>query len=172
MQANSQAAGATLSNECSSTVQAWVRQTTLASNALPAKRFRSSESMVFRSENSVVGVGRPQSPEAPSRQLGGECGTSGLSDFMTLRVELTVLWAKQSTSALRRPFFINCNINDPHRPFYGSPEADESIITRQALTRLLANFRWRIFRFRPSWRICRTCAKSLLSIAIVRSVST
>jgi len=25
----------------------------------------------------------------------------------------------------RRPFFINCNINDPHRPFYGSPEADK-----------------------------------------------
>lgn len=24
-----------------------------------------------------------------------------------------------------RPFFINCNINDPHRPFYGSPEAVE-----------------------------------------------
>jgi N-sulfoglucosamine sulfohydrolase len=22
-----------------------------------------------------------------------------------------------------QPFFINCNINDPHRPFYGSPEA-------------------------------------------------
>ncbi len=25
--------------------------------------------------------------------------------------------------ALKRPFFINCNINDPHRPFYGSPGA-------------------------------------------------
>lgn len=24
-----------------------------------------------------------------------------------------------------RPFFINCNINDPHRPFYGSPKAAE-----------------------------------------------
>ena len=24
-----------------------------------------------------------------------------------------------------RPFFINCNLNDPHRPFYGSPEAAE-----------------------------------------------
>lgn len=24
-----------------------------------------------------------------------------------------------------KPFFINCNINDPHRPFYGSPEAEE-----------------------------------------------
>ena len=23
----------------------------------------------------------------------------------------------------KQPFFINCNINDPHRPFYGSPEA-------------------------------------------------
>ena len=23
----------------------------------------------------------------------------------------------------QQPFFINCNINDPHRPFYGSPEA-------------------------------------------------
>ena len=25
--------------------------------------------------------------------------------------------------SLKRPFFVNCNINDPHRPFYGSPEA-------------------------------------------------
>ncbi len=24
-----------------------------------------------------------------------------------------------------RPFFINCNLNDPHRPFYGSPQAEE-----------------------------------------------
>jgi N-sulfoglucosamine sulfohydrolase len=24
-----------------------------------------------------------------------------------------------------KPFFVNCNINDPHRPFYGSPEAAE-----------------------------------------------
>lgn len=24
-----------------------------------------------------------------------------------------------------KPFFINCNINDPHRPFYGSPQAAE-----------------------------------------------
>ena len=23
----------------------------------------------------------------------------------------------------QQPFFINCNVNDPHRPFYGSPEA-------------------------------------------------
>jgi N-sulfoglucosamine sulfohydrolase len=27
--------------------------------------------------------------------------------------------------AQARPFFINCNINDPHRPFYGSPGAAE-----------------------------------------------
>ncbi|MHB1699962.1 MAG: sulfatase family protein [Acidobacteriaceae bacterium] len=27
--------------------------------------------------------------------------------------------------SLKRPFFINCNINDPHRPFYGSPQAAE-----------------------------------------------
>lgn len=26
---------------------------------------------------------------------------------------------------INRPFFINCNINDPHRPFYGSPQAAE-----------------------------------------------
>lgn len=25
--------------------------------------------------------------------------------------------------AKTKPFFINCNLNDPHRPFYGSPEA-------------------------------------------------
>jgi len=27
--------------------------------------------------------------------------------------------------SLKRPFFVNCNINDPHRPFYGSPSAAE-----------------------------------------------
>lgn len=27
--------------------------------------------------------------------------------------------------SLHRPFFVNCNINDPHRPFYGSPQAAE-----------------------------------------------
>ncbi|MDQ4421536.1 sulfatase [Sphingobium sp. DEHP117] len=25
----------------------------------------------------------------------------------------------------KKPFFINCNSNDPHRPFYGSPQADK-----------------------------------------------
>jgi N-sulfoglucosamine sulfohydrolase len=27
--------------------------------------------------------------------------------------------------AQHKPFFVNCNINDPHRPFYGSPEAEK-----------------------------------------------
>ena len=27
--------------------------------------------------------------------------------------------------AAGKPFYINCNMNDPHRPFYGSPEAAE-----------------------------------------------
>jgi N-sulfoglucosamine sulfohydrolase len=33
--------------------------------------------------------------------------------------------AISAARAHRKPFFINCNINDPHRPFYGSPEAVE-----------------------------------------------
>ena len=31
--------------------------------------------------------------------------------------------AMKQARTLNRPFFINCNINDPHRPFYGSPGA-------------------------------------------------
>ncbi|MEF2074583.1 sulfatase family protein [Consotaella aegiceratis] len=27
--------------------------------------------------------------------------------------------------AQNKPFFVNCNLNDPHRPFYGSPQAAE-----------------------------------------------
>lgn len=33
--------------------------------------------------------------------------------------------AMDQARALNRPFFVNCNINDPHRPFYGSPGATE-----------------------------------------------
>ena len=36
-------------------------------------------------------------------------------------VGTAILKSKQ----LKKPFFINCNILDPHRPFYGSPEAAE-----------------------------------------------
>ena len=31
--------------------------------------------------------------------------------------------AAMEADAQQKPFFIQCNINDPHRPFYGSPEA-------------------------------------------------
>jgi len=34
-------------------------------------------------------------------------------------VRLAILEAQDQ----RKPFFVNCNLNDPHRPFYGSPEA-------------------------------------------------
>jgi N-sulfoglucosamine sulfohydrolase len=33
--------------------------------------------------------------------------------------------ALSQARALQKPFFINCNINDPHRPFYGSSHAAE-----------------------------------------------
>lgn len=33
--------------------------------------------------------------------------------------------AAMEAQAQYKPFFINCNINDPHRPFYGSEEAQE-----------------------------------------------
>lgn len=32
--------------------------------------------------------------------------------------------AIMEAQAQNKPFFVQCNINDPHRPFYGSPEAD------------------------------------------------
>lgn len=35
------------------------------------------------------------------------------------------LLAITEARAQYKPFFINCNINDPHRPFYGSAEAEE-----------------------------------------------
>ena len=31
--------------------------------------------------------------------------------------------ALMEAEAQGRPFFVQCNINDPHRPFYGSPQA-------------------------------------------------
>jgi N-sulfoglucosamine sulfohydrolase len=39
--------------------------------------------------------------------------------------ELAFITAVAAAKAARRPFFINCNINDPHRPFYGSERAAE-----------------------------------------------
>src|SRR3546814_9511701 len=33
--------------------------------------------------------------------------------------------AVAAAKAAGRPFFVNCNINDPHRPFYGSARAAE-----------------------------------------------
>lgn len=39
--------------------------------------------------------------------------------------ELAFITAVAAAKAAKRPFFINCNINDPHRPFYGSAQAAE-----------------------------------------------
>ena len=39
--------------------------------------------------------------------------------------QLAFSQAAASAKAAGRPFFINCNINDPHRPFYGSSTAAE-----------------------------------------------
>lgn len=39
--------------------------------------------------------------------------------------ELAFITAVAAAKAAKRPFFINCNINDPHRPFYGSERAKE-----------------------------------------------
>jgi len=33
--------------------------------------------------------------------------------------------AMSKAAEANRPFYINCNLNDPHRPFYGSPQAAE-----------------------------------------------
>lgn len=39
--------------------------------------------------------------------------------------EAAVVAALEQAQSQGRPFYINCNLNDPHRPFYGSPAADE-----------------------------------------------
>lgn len=39
--------------------------------------------------------------------------------------ELAFIKAVAAAKAAKRPFFINCNVNDPHRPFYGSAQAAE-----------------------------------------------
>jgi N-sulfoglucosamine sulfohydrolase len=44
-------------------------------------------------------------------------------DRNPLAYERDVRDAISAARAAKKPFFINCNINDPHRPFYGSPEA-------------------------------------------------
>jgi len=45
------------------------------------------------------------------------------TDRNPLVYEEGVKEAMSQARALRKPFFINCNINDPHRPFYGTPQA-------------------------------------------------
>ncbi|MGC9198500.1 MAG: sulfatase-like hydrolase/transferase [Acidobacteriaceae bacterium] len=44
-------------------------------------------------------------------------------DRNPLVYEESVQQAMSLARAAKKPFFINCNINDPHRPFYGSPQA-------------------------------------------------
>ncbi len=44
-------------------------------------------------------------------------------DRNPLVYEESVQEALSLARSAKKPFFINCNINDPHRPFYGSPEA-------------------------------------------------
>lgn len=39
--------------------------------------------------------------------------------------ETQVRTAIERASAAGKPFFVNCNINDPHRPFYGSAKGDK-----------------------------------------------
>jgi N-sulfoglucosamine sulfohydrolase len=46
-------------------------------------------------------------------------------DRNPLTYESGVRSAISAARAAKKPFFINCNINDPHRPFYGTPEAAE-----------------------------------------------
>ncbi len=45
------------------------------------------------------------------------------NDRNPLVYEKSVKEAIALARSAKKPFFINCNINDPHRPFYGSPEA-------------------------------------------------
>lgn len=49
----------------------------------------------------------------------------GGKDRSPLAYERGVRQAIAHAKDARKPFFINCNINDPHRPFYGSPGGDE-----------------------------------------------
>ncbi|MBS0333171.1 MAG: sulfatase, partial [Proteobacteria bacterium] len=46
-------------------------------------------------------------------------------DRNPLVYEAGVREAIAKAKAAGKPFYINCNMNDPHRPFYGSPEAAE-----------------------------------------------
>jgi N-sulfoglucosamine sulfohydrolase len=49
----------------------------------------------------------------------------GGKDRNPLDYEEVVKEAMAQARASKKPFFINCNINDPHRPFYGSQQAAE-----------------------------------------------
>jgi N-sulfoglucosamine sulfohydrolase len=49
----------------------------------------------------------------------------GGKERMPSEYEESVAIAIAEARKRKQPFFINCNINDPHRPFYGSPPAAE-----------------------------------------------
>ena len=61
---------------------------------------------------------RPQSCFAWDFEVPGK-------DRNPLVYEQGVRDAIAKAAAAGKPFFVNCNMNDPHRPFYGSPEAAE-----------------------------------------------